>query len=86
MKLEAKIEKAIQACKLAELEPGASGYLPDVIASLEAMLEVVRSGGEPLKKRRRRTGGLFWIVSDDEDLLTSPLGEQLVDLMNEYRT
>lgn len=84
--LKKEISETLAACKAASGRPGASGYLPDVVESLHEMAKVVEEGGESSAKRRRRTGGLFRIVSDDVNLLNSKLGERIVDLMNDYRT
>jgi len=82
---EKQISEALAACEAAKAKPEASGYLPDVIESLHEMARIVSRGGESMGKRRRRTAGLFRIVSDDVRLLNSNLGERLVDLMNDYR-
>ena len=84
MRLEIKIEIGIRACELETSKPNASGYLGDIITSLETILKVLRGGGEPLESRHRRASGLFRIISEDAELLASPLGKQLVDLANEY--
>lgn len=83
--LERQIAAVIGACEKASASPKASGYLPSVIRSLRAMDEVVRKNGESGTKARRRAAGLFRIVSDDEKLLTSPLGKKLVSVINVYR-
>lgn len=83
--LEKQIAAAIGACEKASASPQASGYLPSVIRSLKAMDEVVRKNGESGTTARRRAAGLFRIVSDDEKLLTSALGKQLVSVINVYR-
>lgn len=83
--LEKQIAAAIVACEKAADSPKASGYLPSVIASLRAMNDVLRRKGEKASTARRRAAGLFRIVSDDERLLTSPLGDRLVSVINDFR-
>jgi hypothetical protein len=48
------------------------------------MLTVINAGGESVEQRHRTAGALFRLVSDDYAFLTSALGDQLVDLMNDY--
>ena len=81
---EKQILETLAACEAVKDKPNASSYLPDVIESLHEMARIVSTGGESMSKRRRRTAGLFRIVSDDVRLLNSTLGERLVILMNEY--
>jgi hypothetical protein len=81
--LSDRIEKTIAACKAMQRK-GGSGFLPEVIQSLEAMEKALDSGGEASEKRRRRVGGLFRIVSDDAGLRESPLGDELSRIMKTY--
>jgi len=83
--LQERIEEALAACRIGREKRDASGYLPDVIRALDAMAGVVKTGGESFEQGRRRTASLYRVVSDDVDLLRSPLGRKLVGVMNEYR-
>jgi len=83
--LQERITETLAACRIERGKQDASGYLPDVIRALDAMAGVVKKGGESFEQGRRRTASLYRVVSDDVDLLRSPLGRKLVGVMNEYR-
>ena len=82
--LEKRIHESIAACQKADGVKSASGYLPDVISHLETMADLVKKGGEPVQKAERRVGAFFRILSEDPNLLRSPLGAKLIDVMTSY--
>ena len=65
----------------AQDEPGASGYLPGIEATLERMLEKISA---PRAERDRIAGGLGRVVTDDYAFSESELGGRLLAVADEY--
>jgi hypothetical protein len=79
--LAARISDAIRLAEDAHRTPGASGYLPPIIASLKKMLE----GRVTSREARRRVSGALWrLVTDDYAFSESPLGMLLLQIADEF--
>ncbi len=81
MKTENQIRILIQTAINANSKPGSYAFLPEIIASLEKMQN---SLNEDSDRRRKMAGALGRLVTEDWNFSESDLGQQLLDLVNEY--
>ncbi len=82
--LRHRITTVLSACKQASDQPDSFPYLPGITASLERMLAVLEAGGESIEERQTRASAVFRLTSENYAFLTSELGDQLVDVINDY--
>ncbi len=81
--METKVREIIAECKAAAKRPGAFGYLPGIVRTLEAIhSELQKSEFDP-GTLVMLAGGLGRLVTDSYAFSESPLGGKLLDLVTE---
>ena len=62
------------------------GYLPDITLRLIELRDSLSNGKYPDKETRiKLIGHVGYIILDNMQFAESPLGEKIIDLINEYR-
>jgi hypothetical protein len=78
----ARIRRLIAKAEAESVLRGSQGYLPDVINTLRAMEAAL---GAAREERTKITSGLGRLVTDDEPLLQSELGLEVLKVAEDFR-
>jgi hypothetical protein len=78
----ARIRRLIAKAEAESVLRGSQGYVPDVINTLRVMEAAL---GAPREERKKITSGLGRLVTDDEPLLQSELGLEVLKVAEDFR-
>jgi len=81
--MKTRIDELLIEAKNASQSPGAYGFLPGIIKSLEAIQDELEKDGPDPEILVKRVGGLGRLVTESYAFSESPLGTKLLDLITE---
>lgn len=84
--MQDKIDEMLVVVTVASQQPNAHRFLPYLVRSLQAMSDMSRASMIDHKSLAKAAGALGRIVTDDYAFSESPLGQSLLDLINDIAT
>ncbi|MBC7228459.1 MAG: hypothetical protein H5T61_14710 [Thermoflexales bacterium] len=78
-----KVRELITECKAVATQPGAYGFLPDIIGELEDILKELEKDQPDHERLLMWVRGLGRLVTDSYAFSESPLGSKVLDVITE---
>ena len=83
--LISKLDAIIDQANIEQKTEGSYGYLPHITSTLVDIRNSLDGDFPDAETREKVVGNIGYIILDNMPFAESPLGEKIIDLINEYR-